>query len=866
MANNTTSSPGSSKGASLSQFLTTLAVAAIIATIQIVIFLILRTKFKRIYEPKTFIGPEERRVKPLPSSFFGWLPALLRMPQEDLIRTSGLDAYFFARYLYIHALFFLGSFVLLAIILFPIYTVDGKGESGGKVGLDILTFGNIATHHSSRYIGPLILAYVFIGAFLYLLYSEMAAFVEKRQALLRSPGYQSLTSASTILVTAIPAAYMSQDVLLRIFNRFPGGVRHVWLNRNLEHLPDKAEKRMKLVEKLESVECTLIKAALKNEHKRLRKNGSGELRTSVDDTADSVEQGLLQSYVPEKKRPTMRIGPIPVLSSLCCGQKVDTIAYCKEKIAQLNTEIEEAKTNPGKYAVINSAFIQFNEQLAAHMAVQSVASSVPLTMTPRYNDIKPANIVWANLKLTYYKRKLRELAMLAATITLIVFWAIPVSFVGVLSNLTYLTNKLTFLRFINDLPSTVLGLITGLLPTVLLAVLMALLPIVLRLFAKTSGIPTTDAIDRYVQQSYFVFQVVHVFLVVTISSSVASVITLIIQTPASAATILAANIPTASNFFFSFLALQGLSMASGVLLQIVTLIVFYLLGTLFDNTPRKKWKRSVTLGSLSWGTVFPVFTNFVVITIVYSIIAPLILIISGLAFCLFYVAYTYTVFYVSDFPDDSGGLAFPRAIYQSFTGIYLMEVLLAALFFLVQNEAGSQAAIVQGVFMCILIVITLGVQFTMSSSFDPLTFYLPVDAEEFSRTEPSFSGKLLWAKKAIRILRPPGRTTNADAVSIISNPVTGSVDNTMQNAFLHPVLRDTKPIIWIAQDRLGIAADEIQRTQASGLDIVISAAGARFNEKNKIEIDASPPEHLKTIEDSDVWANLHWKEWYHSWL
>ena len=685
MANNAGNSTESPHGSSLSQFFTTLVIAAIIAAIEITAFIIIRTMFKRIYEPRTYLGDEKRRVKSLPSTFSGWLPALLRIPQEDLIRTSGLDAYFFARYIYIHALFFLSSFVLLAIVLFPIYAVDGKGESYGKKGLDILTFGNIQLRHSSRYVAPLVLAYFFIGAFLYVLYSEMKAFVEKRQAFLRSSTYQSCASATTILVTAIPKAYMQQDVLLRIFNQFPGGVKYIWLNRNLGDLPDKADERMKLVDKLETVECKLIKGALKNEAKRQKEVDSTAHPVVIEEPVADLEQGILYKYIPEKKRPTMKIGPIPVLSSMFFGKKVDTITYCKETISQLNTQIEGAKTIPNNYAVTNSAFIQFNKQIAAHMAVQTILASVPLAMTPRYNDVKPENIVWSNLKFTYYELKVRELTMLAANTILIVFWAIPVAFVGVLSNLTYLTNKLTFLRFINDLPSTLLGLITGLLPTVLLAVLMALLPIVLRLFAKTSGIPTTDAIDRYVQGSYFVFQVVHVFLVVTISSSVSSVITIIIENPSSVATILAANIPTASNFFFSFLALQGLSVASGLLLQVGALISFYLLGKLFDNTPRKKWTRCFTLGTLSWGTIYPVFTNFVVISLVYSIIAPLMLLISGLAFGLFYVAYIYTMFYVSDFPNDTGGIAFPKAIYQSFTGIYLMEILLAGLFFLVQE-------------------------------------------------------------------------------------------------------------------------------------------------------------------------------------
>ncbi|CAF1044378.1 unnamed protein product [Adineta steineri] len=846
MASNTTNVAQSMQGSSLSQFFTTLIVSAVVAAVEIIIFIIVRTIFKRIYEPKTYIGDENRRVEPLPKTPWGWLPALLKMPQEELIRTSGLDAYFFARYLYIHAFFFLSSFVLVGIVLFPIYTVDGKGEAYGKKGLDILTFGNILPSNSSRYIAPLILGYVFIGIYLYILYIEMKIFVRKRQTLLRSPAYQSRASATTILVTAIPKAYMSQEILFRIFNQLPGGVKHIWLNRDLDDLPDKANERTKLVDKLEAIECKLIKTALKTEAKRHKKNADTKVYPIV------IGEDAMDRYIPEKKRPTMKIGSIPLLSSLCFGKKVDALTHCKETISKLNTEIEQAKTTLDNYAAINSAFIQFNKPIAAHLAVQSVAASIPLAMTPRYIDIKPTNIVWSNLKLTYYEQKIREIAVFAATAVLIVFWAIPVAFVGILSNITYLTEKLTFLQFLNDIPSVVLGLITGLLPTILLSILMALLPIILRLFAKTTGIPTTDAIDRYVQGSYFVFQVVHAFLFVTISSSVSSVIVMIIQNPSSAAIILAANIPTASNFFFSFLALQGLTMAPSLLLQIATLILFYLLGKLFDNTPRKKWKRYFTLSSLNWGTIFPVFTNFIVITLVYSIIAPLMLLISGLAFGLFYIAYAYTMFYVTDFPNDAGGLAFPRAIYQSFTGIYLMEIMLATLFFLAQNDSGSQSAIVEAIFMCVSIAITVAVQYTMCTSFDPLTYYLPIDAEEFSQLDIPVSGKFGITKKVTRILNHRQSINDSDSVSTVDQAVNEVYDNTMENAYLHPALRDPKPIIWIPRDNLGIAVDEVQKTEASGMNILMSTEGARFNDKVNIEINGAPPDHMPFTETNQV--------------
>ena len=565
----------------------------------------------------------------------------------------------------------------------------------------------------------------------------------------------------------------------------------------------------------------------------------------------AIEEGAVDKYIPREERPKMRIGPVPLLSSFCLGKQVDAIDYCKETISQLNTEIEQAKTSLDDYEAINSAFIQFNKPIAAHIAVQCVASSVPSAITPRYIDIKPANIVWANLNLSYYEQAVRRLAMLAATTTLIaVFWAIPVGFVGVLSNVSYLADTL-HLPFLKE-DSWFVGLISGLLPTVLLSILMALLPMVLRLFARISGIPTTDAIDRYLQGSYFVFQVVHAFLFVTITSSITSVIKDIINDPSSVATILATNIPTASNFFLSFIALQGLSVAASVLLQIVTFALFYLLGTFFDNTPRKKWKRYFTLSTLSWGTVFPIFTNFIVITLVYSIIAPLMLLISGLAFALFYIAYTYTMFYVSDFPNDSGGLAFSRAIYQSFTGLYLMEILLAALFFLAQNDSGYQASVPEGILMCVLILITIGVQLTMSSSFDPLTYYLPIDAEEFPQLEKPNTGRFAFATSAIKILSVPRTGDTTMATTNIDHAVNDLYDQTTETTYFHPAIRDPTPIIWIPHDHLGIAQDEVQQTASSALNLVMSTEGALFNEKLKIKINSVPPDHPSKLNDAPI--------------
>jgi hypothetical protein len=131
--------------------------------------------------------------------------------------------------------------------------------------------------------------------------------------------------------------------------------------------------------------------------------------------------------------------------------------------------------------------------------------------------------------------------------------------------------------------------------------------------ARQGGVPTTAAVELRTQNFYFGFQVVQVFLVTTLASAASSVVSDIIENPQSAASLLAENIPKASNFYIAYFILQGLTFSSGALLQIVGLIVSKLLGKLFDNTPRKMYKRWASLSGLGWGTVFPVLTNLCVI-------------------------------------------------------------------------------------------------------------------------------------------------------------------------------------------------------------------------------------------------------------
>lgn len=99
----------------------------------------------------------------------------------------------------------------------------------------------------------------------------------------------------------------------------------------------------------------------------------------------------------------------------------------------------------------------------------------------------------------------------------------------------------------------------------------------------------------------------------TLTSAASAATAQIIQDPLSAKDLLAKNLPKATNFYISYFLLQGLMMSSMALLQVASVIVYKLITTFFDYSPRRLYERWTVLTRIGWGNVFPVFTNMGVI-------------------------------------------------------------------------------------------------------------------------------------------------------------------------------------------------------------------------------------------------------------
>lgn len=323
-----------------------------------------------------------------------------------------------------------------------------------------------------------------------------------------------------------------------------------------------------------------------------------------------------KKYLKDKDRDTMRLpifGWLWMPSLPLIGKKVDTIDYCRKEVARLNVEIEKDQREPEKFPLMNSAFVQFNHQVAAHMACQAVSHHMPNQMAPRMIEVSPDDVLWSNMSIRWWERYLRTGIVATMFVGIIIGWAFPVTFTGLLSQVNYLTATFSWLRWLRKAPTWVLSIIQGILPQALLGLLLLVLPMLLRLLAENQGVHTGMAIELTVQSYYFVFLFVQVFLVVSISSGITTVIAQLTKSPQSVPSILAQNLPKATNYFFSYMLLQALSTSAGALVQLMGLLSWFVLAPILDNTARQKWKRQMDLPQMQWGTFFPVYTNLAAI-------------------------------------------------------------------------------------------------------------------------------------------------------------------------------------------------------------------------------------------------------------
>ncbi|CAG8975321.1 hypothetical protein HYALB_00005651 [Hymenoscyphus albidus] len=761
---------------------------AVYAVVCIVIFFVLRRKYPRVYSPRTFLASldVDDRSPALPSGWFNWIKPFYETPDTVVLNHSSLDGFLFLRFLKVLCVICAVGCILTWPTLLPYHALGG----GNNTQLDQLTFGNVKNpswFYLHAFLAWLFFGadpFIFedellmiLGFILYMVSRECVSFISLRQAYLLSPLYANRLSSRTVLFTCVPQQILDERKLRRVFG---DSVKNVWLPQDTEDLDLLVNERNQTAARLEKAEIQLIRKAnaayrkaVANGHPATgsrQEPAEGEMKKGPDMTVTETAKSSISSPPISPMSPTAPTpetpgefhrsegtpilgsgykpdGPPPDINGSVAaqwipysqrpihrpianyGRRVDTIKWTRNRLKKLGPEIGKlrSKYRKRKGIPIPAVFIEFHTQVDAQSAYQTLAHHRANHMRPEIVGVRPEEIYWPALRMHWWERIMRRFLVQGFIAATVIFFAMPAALVGIISNIKFLIDKVFFLAWMAKLPSPVLDLISGLLPPVALALLMAVVPMILRVCARQSGIATESKVELFVQSAYFIFQIVQVFLITTLTSAASAAILDIIKNPLSARELLSASLPKASNFYISYFILQGLAMSANRIVHLGSVFRLVVMANTGFN-PKLRSAKHNRLRKIHWGSVYPVFTNMGVIAISYSLIAPVVLGVATIGLFLVYLSYRWNLLYIYSSERDTRGLHYPRALNQLLTGVYLAEICLLGLF----GVKGSYGPLV---LTFGLVLFTTLVHISLNDALGPLIYNLPrtVAAEEALR-------------------------------------------------------------------------------------------------------------------------------------
>ncbi|KAF2814842.1 DUF221-domain-containing protein [Mytilinidion resinicola] len=807
--------PGST---SLTAILSTLVPTVATAVLFLAIFVLIRDRYRRIYMPRTYIGvvPEKDRTPSASRSRFDWMHTFRVVDDKFLLQHQSIDAYLYLRFLRtIIFICFVGACLTWPILMPVNYTGDGKAKQ-----LDRIAIGNIAKAKNGHLYAHAVIAWVFFGFIMFLVARERIWLVGLRQAWHLAKPNATRLSSRTVLFLSAPKSALDEN---NLHKNFSNNATRLWPVSKAEALEALVSSRNSKVEELESAELELSKNANKKRLRANRSQGNGE----------APDYAGLPDVVKTSLRPTKYL-------TKPAGKKVDKIEWLRKQVKEKASEVEEArKSHTAPDSHINSAvFVEFTTQSAAQKAYQQLPSSKILAMNPRYIGVLPKEVIWDNLTIHPASRISQGYIANALVAATIIFWTIPITVIGAISNIEYLTDKVKFLGFINNLPAPILGLLTGLLPPFLTSLFVSYVPNIFRWIAKSSGQPTNTQAELKVQNWYYAFQFIQVFLVTSLSSAAAAVATQIAQNPAGVPEMLARQIPKASNFYLTYIILQGTASAAKNVLNYSDLFSYLFFDYFMDKTPRQKYSRYTSLKGIGWGNVYPKFTNIAIIAIAYACIAPLVLGFAAIGVFFYYLSYRHNLLFVIQTKIDTRGECYTRALQQLLTGVYVAELCLIGLF-------GIHKATGPLVMTAILLGVTIIYNITMNYQLSPLEKYLPADleaADEDAEETPLLSaaeegnvpsrvqrvGQEMRVPKQVvdpiaRFFEPHIFASHkAMKTWLLDDGGTGDEvqeysEDDVKNAYTNPAFTSKTPKVWLAKDEMGVSKIEVEENEAAGI-------------------------------------------------
>ncbi|KAI1381989.1 DUF221-domain-containing protein [Hypoxylon crocopeplum] len=717
----------------------TLGISAFVA------FCILRPRWKTLYAARKRRSDPQIALPILPDSFLGWIPALYRVTEEQVLASAGLDAFVFLSFFKMSLRLFATVFFFALTVLWPIHRTFDAGTTTppGDTTDDDFALSSLLRDHELRNLAsldhimedpehedksqPYLWAYLvftwfFSSLTMYFMNSETIKVIKIRQDYL---GTQSTITDRTFRLTGIPQDIRSEEKIKEFVENLEiGHVRSVTLCRNWAEIDGLMAERQVILRKLEEAWSVYLA-----QQPAADSESNNQHRVAVDETAQGVsnaeeepqENGPLipsdnlRNLMAERKRPKVRLrfGFLKMRS-----RKMDALDYYEEKLRRLDEKIQNARRK--EYPSTDTAFVTMDSIAACQMAVQATVDPRPGHLLSKPAPA-PSDVIWKNTYTPRYKRQMQSWTVTIFIGFLSLIWVFVVAALASLLNFCSIEKIAPSLRAFLDQHDVIQAFVRTGLPTLVVSLLNVSVPYLYDYLSNIQGMVSQGDVELSAISKNFFFIFFNIFVVYAVSGSAAlsfwEIIRLSLRDTRTIAKSIAGSIQDLNKFYLNFILLQGFGLFPFKLLQFgsISLYAIYRMGA---KTPRD-FAELVQPSLFNYGFYLPTALLVFILCLVYSILpgAHIVLLLGLCYFAIGYFVYKYQLLYSMDQPQHATGGAWPIICGRVVVGLIAFQVVMIA--FLVLQTAFYAAG-----FIVPLVVLTFWYNYYSRLRFTPLTKFI----------------------------------------------------------------------------------------------------------------------------------------------
>ncbi|CAN8061726.1 unnamed protein product [Agarophyton chilense] len=701
-----------------------IGLGALTTSLVLILFDYLRPRIPQLYDRRRRVLPRDRlgfalddgrHQAPPPPSFrpFSWIAHVLSIPDESLKYTHGLDTHMLLKFYKSCAWFCAHIGFFTTFILIPIYGTASKKnlppDNPWRVfGIRIVSLSNVPRSDSWRLMLVLIFDF-FITVYVLVFIATQINYLVRMRREYRTSDHPSNYA---LIVQDIPVNFTTSDMLYDFFDSlFPGAVKSIKFIPVCSKLSKHRREYWTAVRNRQRCDAILqrtasstpsvldkyIPAALLQRHSDLsQKKHTSEPSTNSPVSKDSTGPS---SSTPEYPVPNMNqtLTEITTDTGLLrfdsltkvlnhsaraiqrrmLHEPEKSLRYWSGKEQKLLNKIEAERRRTEVFDSCSStraAVVTFRRKNEASMAAQVCFSSSHfkwfLSPAP---DIHAMN--WDAFGISVRTVLVRKLSAVLLTTALIIFWVIPTALIQTLANIEALskTHAFAWLGFVNNLTPEFSGFLQGLLPALVLELVMIVVPKIIRWIVMIQRIPSQVEIEKQVLQNLIAFLFFSHLIYIVLSGSLLEYSNEIIRNPSTIVRILGTTIPQQGTFMMNVILLATLVQTPLEVLQIPRLIRrWFGLKRAWTTRDREIVDASGSLAdhflTYAYGTIF------LVLALVYSTLAPVMIIICAFFFIFSYIVMKYSLVYTFTKPWE-GFAALHHIVLQGITiGLLVKQI------------------------------------------------------------------------------------------------------------------------------------------------------------------------------------------------